>query len=97
MRAFRYLEGVTTLAYDEVRCVGCGACERVCPQGVFVMNGVKVSVVDKDGCMECGACALNCPAGAIQVTPGVGCAAYIISGWIYGKEKATCGGGGGCC
>ena len=37
---------------------------------------------------------LNCPTAAIRVTPGVGCAAYIISGWIHGKENASCGGGG---
>ena len=49
------------------------------------------------GCMECGACAVNCPVAAISVDPGVGCAAYIISGWIHGKDKASCGGGTGCC
>jgi ferredoxin len=41
--------------------------------------------------MECGACAKNCPAAAIAVTPGVGCAAYIIQTWIKGKNAAACG------
>ena len=86
MKDLRYLPGVTTLEYDESLCVGCRSCEMVCPHGVFAMNERKVQVVDKDGCMECGACALNCPTAAIRVTPGVGCAAYIISGWIHGKE-----------
>jgi ferredoxin len=36
--------------------------------------------------MECGACALNCPVAAIEVTPGVGCASYIIQTWIKGKD-----------
>ena len=36
--------------------------------------------------MECGACATNCPVHAITVTPGVGCAAYIIQTWIRGKK-----------
>ena len=97
MDKFRYLPDVTTLEYEEALCVGCGSCEMVCPHGVFAMNGKKVLMVDKDGCMECGACALNCPTAAIRVTPGVGCAAYIISGWINGKENASCGGEGGCC
>ena len=70
METFRYLPGVSTLAYVEERCVGCGACETVCPHGVFAMNGKKVRLVDKDGCMECGACALNCPTEAIRVTRG---------------------------
>jgi NAD-dependent dihydropyrimidine dehydrogenase PreA subunit len=97
MKDFRYLSGVTTLAYAEARCVGCTSCVTVCPHGVFVMDGKKARLADKDGCMECGACALNCPSGAILVTPGVGCAAYIISGWIHGKEKASCCGQDGCC
>ena len=41
--------------------------------------------------MECGACAQNCATGAIRVTPGVGCAAYIIKKWIKGKNAAACG------
>jgi ferredoxin len=54
------------------------------------MNGKKAMIVDLDGCMECGACAQNCAAGAIQVTPGVGCASYIIQTWIKGKEASSC-------
>jgi NAD-dependent dihydropyrimidine dehydrogenase PreA subunit len=97
METFRYLAGVTTLEYDAERCVGCWNCTIVCPHGVFAINGEKAELIDRDGCMECGACTLNCPTNAIQVTPGVGCAAYIISGWIHGKESASCGGDGGCC
>lgn len=92
MKTLRYLEGVTTLVFDADACVGCGVCETVCPHGVFGMNDGKARVVDRDGCMECGACALNCPSEAISVTPGVGCAAYIIQTWIKGKENASCGG-----
>lgn len=91
MKGFRYLEGATTLTFDPSRCAGCGTCVDVCPQGVFEQNGKTVAVRDRDACMECGACQNNCPAGAISVTPGVGCAAYIISGWIHGKENASCG------
>lgn len=97
MKDFRYLSGVTTLDYDSERCVGCGSCAAVCPHAVFDMEGKKARLVDRDGCMECGACAMNCPTAAIRVTPGVGCAAYIISGWIHGKENASCGGPNGCC
>jgi ferredoxin len=56
------------------------------------MEGSKAAISDRDGCMECGACALNCPSGAIQVSPGVGCAAYIIKTWIKGKDAAACDG-----
>jgi len=90
VKNFRYLEGVTTLELDPELCVGCGVCESVCPHAVFRMNAKKAEIVDRDGCMECGACAQNCAAGAIQVTPGVGCASYIIQTWIKGKEAASC-------
>ena len=90
MENFRYLEGVTTLELDPESCVGCGVCEVVCPHAVFQIRGKKAEIVDRDGCMECGACVQNCAAGAIRVTPGVGCASYIIQTWIKGKEAAGC-------
>jgi len=85
------------VSVDKEKCIGCGACETVCPQGDFRLEDKKAVIADRDGCMECGACALNCPASAIQVTPGVGCAAYIIQSWIKGKEVASCGGEGSAC
>jgi len=96
MQRLRYLENVVTLALDAETCVGCGMCLEVCPHGVLARDGRKVRIADRDGCMECGACALNCPVQALQVTPGVGCAAYIIQSWIKGSGNAACG-GPGCC
>lgn len=96
MKELRYLDDVVTLVLDEDKCVGCGMCIQVCPQGVLAMDGGKVRIVDRDGCMECGACTVNCPTEALGVTPGVGCASYIIQVWLKGKENASCG-GAGCC
>lgn len=86
MEKFRYFSGVATLRLNDTACIGCGMCTHVCPHGVFVLNGRKAGIADKDGCMECGACVNNCPAGALSVTPGVGCAAYIIQTWMKGKN-----------
>lgn len=96
MQSLRYIDDVVTLKFEPEACVGCGACTLVCPHGVFAADQGKVHIVDLNGCMECGACVKNCPTGALSVTPGVGCAAYIIQVWIKGKEKAACG-GPGCC
>ena len=90
MENFRYLPGVTTLRLDDAACVGCGMCEIVCPHGVFSLHSQKARIHDLDGCMECGACAKNCPTAAITVSPGVGCASYIIQTWIKGKNAACC-------
>ena len=86
MKEFRYLENVTTLKLDRDVCIGCGMCGMVCPHTVFEIIDKKASIRDLDGCMECGACAANCPTQAINVTPGVGCASYIIQTWIKGKD-----------
>ena len=86
MKTFRYLEGVATITFDQDLCIGCGMCQEVCPHQVFKVEGRKAAVVDRDACMECGACKTNCPVEAIQVTPGVGCASYIIKKWLKGKD-----------
>ena len=85
MKKFRYLPGVSTLQLDQEACIGCGMCEVVCPHRVFRQENRKARIRDFDGCIECGACATNCPAAAIRLTPGVGCAAYIINKWLKNK------------
>lgn len=94
MKDFRYLENVTTLALDPEACVGCGQCALVCPHGVLALENGKARILDRDGCMECGACAMNCPTDAVRVTPGVGCAAYIVQAWLkkagFRRARACC-------
>ncbi len=82
MKDLRYLEGVATLKLDKDACVGCGMCQTVCPHRIFEVQDKKAVIMDFDACMECGACAQNCPADAISVTPGVGCASYLMAVWF---------------
>jgi NAD-dependent dihydropyrimidine dehydrogenase PreA subunit len=93
MEGIRYMDGVATVQLADAACVGCGMCAEVCPHGVFAVEEEKARIVDRDACMECGGCAKNCPVEAISVTPGVGCAAAILNGWISGS-KPSCGCGG---
>jgi len=86
----RYLQNVTTLEYNEDKCIGCGMCNDVCPHGVFYVSDNKALITDKDSCMECGACAMNCPTEAITVNAGTGCATAIIISWFTGGEP-MCG------
>ncbi|MGE5474677.1 MAG: mercury methylation ferredoxin HgcB [Ignavibacteriales bacterium] len=97
----KYLKDVAALKFKSEKCTGCGRCTEVCPHKVFDLKDGKARIVDKNSCMECGACAKNCPFNAIEVNPGVGCAAAIIKGWLTGTEPSCdCSGGNdgsGCC
>jgi NAD-dependent dihydropyrimidine dehydrogenase PreA subunit len=84
----RYLKDVSTLKMDSAKCTGCGMCIEVCPHRVFALNNGKAEIIDQDSCMECGACVKNCPFNALEVKPGVGCAAAIIKGWLTGTEPS---------
>lgn len=44
-------------------CVGCGACEDVCPENAITID--DVAVIDDGKCVDCGACIDECPASAI--------------------------------
>jgi NAD-dependent dihydropyrimidine dehydrogenase PreA subunit len=46
-------------------CVGCGACEDVCPQGAIKVD--EIAVINETDCVDCGACADECPNSAIVV------------------------------
>lgn len=94
MKRFRYLPDVSTLKLDQETCIGCGMCETVCPHRVFIVQSKKAQISDFDACIECGACATNCPVAAISLTPGVGCAAYIINKWLKSRGINL---GDGCC
>lgn len=82
MKDFQYINGCVSLKLDKEKCIGCGICLEVCPHQIFLIQEGKAVIREIDRCMECGACSKNCPVQALQVTPGVGCAAYIIAGWI---------------
>jgi 2-oxoacid:acceptor oxidoreductase delta subunit (pyruvate/2-ketoisovalerate family) len=51
---------------DAEKCVKCGICTKVCPEGCIIL-GVKSSEVNYDYCKGCGICANECPKKAITM------------------------------
>lgn len=50
------------LQYDKEKCLGCGACAKVCPQHAITMVEGK-PVLDRSLCSLCGKCEVYCPEG----------------------------------
>lgn len=75
---FKYFDEKISLTVNKQRCIGCGKCVIVCPQGVLMLEGRSIKTVKFDRCIECGACMVNCPVDAIFVKPGVGCANAVL-------------------
>ncbi|MFH1240765.1 MAG: 4Fe-4S binding protein [Pseudomonadota bacterium] len=51
---------------DREECIGCGACEEICPVDAVKLVDDK-ALVDLNWCIGCGVCAVSCPAGAISI------------------------------
>lgn len=50
------------------KCIGCGACESVCPVGAIKLDANGKSEIDTNICIKCGACENLCPVEAIKIS-----------------------------
>ena len=52
--------------YKSAKCIGCGACVKVCPEGALRLSadGVEPTAA---ACRACGKCAEVCPAAAMEI------------------------------
>lgn len=50
---------------DQVDCVGCGACSRICAHGAPIIENGKASI-DQSKCVGCGRCLAVCPKDVIS-------------------------------
>ncbi len=68
---------------DAARCIGCGSCTEVCPEGdVLALFGGKAIIVNGYKCIGHGLCADACPVGAIEMvmaSPSMGADMPILT------------------
>ncbi len=55
------------ITVDELKCVGCGACEADCPASNIKLELTKAAVRSQD-CLMCGHCVAVCPVGAVSIS-----------------------------
>ena len=55
------------LLYNRGKCVQCGTCISVCPEGALSFDDKNFIQVDRDLCTACGLCVDACPEGALEL------------------------------
>ena len=55
------------LSFHERKCLNCGRCFKVCPQGVFVSYEGK-HIINRDKCNSCLLCVEECPTAALEMS-----------------------------
>lgn len=55
----------------EETCIGCSACERVCPTESISGEPKSPYFIDHSTCIDCSACTFVCPAECIETQDGV--------------------------
>jgi NAD-dependent dihydropyrimidine dehydrogenase PreA subunit len=64
------LIGTRTLSYHPEKCVACGSCAEVCPQGVWeIADNKRAVLARKEDCTACRACIVQCKGAAILAEP----------------------------
>lgn len=85
------LSPLAQIQRDEQRCIACGMCSAVCPEGVATNT---MEVEDTTRCTLCGACVEACPASARRIA-GVAYTVDELAGLLLKDEPFYRHSGGG--
>jgi pyruvate formate lyase activating enzyme len=80
------------MAFYVERCVGCGACANVCPEGAVSMDAGRRIIWEN--CTACGACARECPSEALRLVGAVYTVPELLRESIRDREFYDASGGG---
>lgn len=81
------------LLYGVDKCIGCGACARICGEGAHSFDGGKHTFL-RDKCRCCGACAKSCPSKALELSGGEKAVGEVIDEVLRDKIFYENSGGG---
>ncbi len=78
------------------KCVGCGACQQICPKGAITMapdaEGFLHPGIDSEKCVECGLCKKVCPALSPDLLVGTKKAYALKHNEEATRKRCTSGG-----
>lgn len=81
------------LAFVQTKCVGCGMCFRVCPQGCHYMKDGQHRI-DRQNCTFCGKCVRMCAGNALSISGQEMGAQEVIADVLRDKTYYEESGGG---
>lgn len=56
------------ILYAAARCVSCGACAQVCPEGLHIVSDGRHRFENRERCVQCGQCVQKCPSAAMMLS-----------------------------
>jgi pyruvate formate lyase activating enzyme len=87
------LRKIREIQFESERCIGCGECARVCPEGAQeLVDGVRI--YHRERCVVCGTCVESCFAGGLQMVGQEISADQVLAEILVDRAfYATSGGG----
>lgn len=61
------LESTPEIAFQPERCIGCGYCLQICPNGCHILIQNQ-HIYERNHCVRCGRCTLECYSGALEIS-----------------------------
>lgn len=88
------ISGEPLLSFLPNKCIGCGYCLRVCPEGAHRLDNDGTHVIDRARCTVCGKCTEECYAGALELVGREATVQEVLDEVLRDKPFYETSGGG---